>query len=153
MRCFQATRWLSAYIDGELDPRRRVALEAHLKNCEACSAELERFKEHWEALAEGDQVPPMPTDLWGQILASLDESKHLPWHRRYRTRLLQAACVATCIVLGFSGGALLSWEKPPADDAPDRISMGERMLVAEAFDVTALGLTEGKEGLLQCVPK
>jgi anti-sigma factor RsiW len=155
MRCYRARRWLSAYIDDEIDPRRREALEAHIAGCEACSAELRRLKEHWEALVEGDRAPPPPpSDLWGQILESLDGAERLPWHRQHRGRLLQAACVAACVVLGFSGGALLSWRQPSAVVATNAAAMGERMMVAEAFDDTAaFGLTEGKEGLLRCVPK
>jgi anti-sigma factor RsiW len=154
MRCYRARRWLSAYLDDELDPRRRASLDAHLAGCKACKAELERLKQQWDALVEGDRVPPVPADLWGQILTALDQAESLPWHRRYRARLLQAACVTACVVLGFTGGAILSWRQPPAvKSAPEIVSTGERTLVAEAFDVTAFGLAEGKEGLLRCVPK
>ena len=144
---------LSAYLDDELDPKRREMLEGHLERCKACSAELERFTDLWASLTEGAQVPSLPLNLWGQILLSLDEAERLPWHRRYRAQLLQAACVTACVFLGFAGGALLSWKQPPAGDAPNSVSLGEQMMVAEAFDVTAFGLSEGKEGLLRCVPK
>ena len=153
MRCYRARRWLSTYLDDELDPGWREALETHLDSCEACSAELELYKHHWASLAEGVQAPALPANLWGQILSSLDESERLPWHRRYRARLLQVACVTACVLLGFAGGAHLSWKQPPAVDASERVSMSERMMIAEAFDVTAFGLSEGKEGLLRCVPK
>jgi len=153
MRCCQARRFISAYLDGELDPRRRESLESHLASCEACSARLAKMREQWEALAEADQTPVLPTDLWPQVLAALDEAGRLPWHRRYRNRLLQAACVTACVALGLAGGALLSWRRPVAEAAPDSVSMGERMMVAEAFDTTVFGLNEGKEGLLRCVPK
>jgi hypothetical protein len=107
----------------------------------------------WEALAEADQQPAPPADLWFQILAALDEAERLPWPRRYRTRMVQAACVSACIVIGFAGGVLLSGGQPVAGAAADTVSRGERMMVAEAFDTAAFGLSEGKEGLLGCVPK
>lgn len=153
MRCYQARAWISAHLDEELDPRRREALKAHLAGCEACSAELGQFTEQWASLVQGAQAPPMPSNLWGQILSSLDQAERLPWHRRHRAQLLQAACVAACVLLSFTAGALLSWQQPSLKDAPQRASLGERVMVAEAFDVTAFGLDEGEEGLLRCVPK
>jgi anti-sigma factor RsiW len=139
MWCYRARRTLSPYLDGEVDPRRRASLESHLAGCEACSAELRRLREQHVALLERDRVPAPPEDLWGSVVAALDEAERLPWHRRHRTRLLQAACVAACVVLGFAGGALLSWERPVVETASDR---GERVMVAEAFDVAAFGLGE-----------
>ncbi|MBN1610719.1 MAG: zf-HC2 domain-containing protein [Polyangiaceae bacterium] len=153
MRCHPARRSFWAYLDGEVDPRRRESLEAHLARCEACSVELAKTRAQWEALAEADQTPVLPTDLWPRVLAALDQAERLPWHRQCRTRMVQAACVSACVASGFAGGALLSWEQPATEAAPDTVSTGERMMVAEAFDTAAFGLSEGREGLLRCVPK
>jgi anti-sigma factor RsiW len=153
MRCYRARRWLVSYLDGELEPRRREALEHHLSGCPACCAELARFEAHWETMADVDPAPPVPVGLWGEILTSLDEAERTPWFARHRARLLQAACVTACVFLGFSGGALLSWKHSPIAGAPDENAVTERLLVADAFDVTAFGMAEGKEGLLQCVPR
>jgi len=150
MRCHRARRLLSAYLDDESDARRRESLESHLAGCRACSSELAKLRAQWDALAEADQPPALPADLWPQVLVALDEAERLPWHRRYRGRLLQAACVTACVILGFCGGAILSWRIAPA---PSSVPVGERMLVAEAFDAPAFGLGEGKEDLLRCVPK
>jgi anti-sigma factor RsiW len=152
MRCHRVRRFFSTYLDGELDTRRRDSLEHHLASCKACSARLTEMKAEWESLIEADQTPVLPTDLWPQVLAALDQSERLPWHRRHRTQVLQAACVSACIALGFVGGALLSWGEPAVPAASD-FSMGERIMVAEAFDASAFGLSDGKEGLLRCVPK
>ena len=150
MRCHRARRLLSAYLDDEVDPRRRASLESHLAGCQACSAELAKLGAQWNALVEADQPPELPADLWPQVLAALDEAHRRPWHRRHRGRLLQAACVTVCVALGFAGGAILSWRVAPA---PNSVPMRERMLVAEAFDSAAFGLSQGKEGLFRCVPK
>jgi anti-sigma factor RsiW len=153
MWCHRARRYFSAYLDGEVDPRRRESLESHLAGCEECVAELAKMRAQWDALAEADQKPALPTDLWPQVLAALDETERLPWHQRYRTRMLQAACVSVCIALGFAGGALLSWGETPAEARPDTVAMDERMMVAEAFDTATFGLSEGNGGLLRCVPE
>lgn len=153
MRCYQARRLISAHLDDEVDPHLRAALQSHLAGCAICSAELARLREQWEALVECDPPPPLPADLWRQVMRAVDEAKRAPWHRRHRARLLQAACVAGSVVLGFSGGAMLSWKRPAGEAGSSNLSIGERMLVAEAFDANAFGLSEGKEGWLQCVPK
>lgn len=153
MRCYQARRLLSACLDGEVDPRRRAPLESHLASCEACAAELAEMSAQWDALAEAGQTPALPPDLWPRVLAELAETERLPWHQRYRTRFLQAACVSAFIVIGFIGGVLLPEGQPVAEGVPEIVPMGERMMVAEAFDAAAFGLSEREEGLLGCVPR
>lgn len=153
MRCQRARRLLSAYLDGEVDPRRRARLESHLAGCATCSAELARLRAQWDRLAEVEQVPEPPHELWPQVLVALDEAEGNPWHRRYRARLVQVVCVAGCVALGFAAGALLSWRRPPAGAALHDVSVAEQMMVAEAFDTAAFGLSKGKEGLLRCVPE
>lgn len=152
MRCHRAQRLLSAYLDDEIGPHRRAWLESHLAGCASCAAELSKLRAQWEALAEADQAPALPRDLWPRVLAALDTSGRRSWLRRHRTRLGQAACVAACVALGFAGGALLTWRRPAVGSA-DNIPPGEHMLVAEAFDNAAFGLGENKEGLLPCVPR
>jgi len=153
MWCHRARRLLSAYLDDEIGPRRRALLESHLAGCASCVAELAKLRAQCEVLAEADQAPALPPDLWPRVLAAADESGRRPWLRQHRTRLVQAACVAACALLGFAGGALVSWRTPAVDAASDKVSIGERMLVAETFDTAAFGLSEKKEGLLQCVPR
>ena len=153
MRCYQARRWLVSYLDGELAARRREALEHHLSRCPACSAELASLMALWETMAEVDAPPPLPVGLLGEILTSLDAAEATPWLTRYRARLLQAACVTACVCLGFFAGAFLSWRQAPRALGPKADALSERLLVAEAFDLSAFGISEGKEGLLQCAPR
>ena len=153
MRCYDAKKRLSAYLDGELDERRRVALEDHLRRCNRCAAELGRSREQWEELADIGPAPSIPPDLWGHVSQAVDEAKSLPWHRRHRVQLLRAGCVTACVALGFAFGALLSWRAPSKVNARPEISAPENLLVAEAFDKTGFGLDVEKEGLFRCAPK
>ena len=40
LRHLHATRWLSAYADGEMAGRRQAALERHMNECPDCTAVL-----------------------------------------------------------------------------------------------------------------
>jgi anti-sigma factor RsiW len=42
MKCEQGEELINAYLDGELNERRRSELEQHLRSCSACQEELER---------------------------------------------------------------------------------------------------------------
>jgi len=145
MRCFQAKRALSAYADGEIDDKRRTALEAHLAQCERCRRELAAIRAQWASLERAAPVPPLPPDLYRGIVDALDEAERLPWYRHHQVRLLQAACVAACAGFGFATGVIASWPEAVSWlDAPPR-RVPEKRLVAEAFDVTAFdrGLPHG----------
>ena len=140
MRCAKAKKCLSAYLDDELDAHRRKSLEDHLKRCDHCASDLAGLKKQWAGLSALDPSPSRPSDLWEQVSQALDEAEGLPWYRLRRVQIFRAACVTTCVALGFIGGALLSW--PSVDSLRPETSLSEKTLVAEAFDSTPFGLAE-----------
>ncbi len=153
MQCWKARRWLSPYLDGELDESRKTDLEAHLARCGNCRAELARLRGQWAGLAHAKPAPQVPPDLWNQVSRALDEWERLPWYRRREAHLLRAACVSVCVAVGFACGALLSWGGAATNDVSPADAVPERMVVAEAFDVRSFGFGEEMEGLFRCVPK
>jgi Putative zinc-finger len=62
------TDQLSDYLDGELDNRDTAALEAHLRECSACTAVLNDLK---RVVARAQTLEPRPpqADLWAGIAA------------------------------------------------------------------------------------
>jgi len=52
LSCRRAAVLLEAYADGDLSPRRRGQLEAHLATCSACSQELEHARRVRDTLRE-----------------------------------------------------------------------------------------------------
>jgi anti-sigma factor RsiW len=62
-------RWTdtrSDYLDGELSACERQELEAHLAECEECTATLEQLRRVVERTKALDDKPPA-TDLWSGI--------------------------------------------------------------------------------------
>jgi anti-sigma factor RsiW len=153
MRCQRARRRLSAYLDDELDRRQRADLEAHLEHCRSCTALVADRRDEWAALADMDPVPSMPADTWARVTSAVEEADRLPWYRQRQAQLIRAVCVTAAVVRGITGGVVLSGRKRAASAAHSEVSVRETMLVTEAFDATAFGLSEDEEGLLQCVPR
>ncbi|MBW8839368.1 MAG: zf-HC2 domain-containing protein [Gemmatimonadetes bacterium] len=95
---------LSEYVDGELDPATRAALEAHLVTCASCRAthdELQRVVDR----ARGIGYREPATDLWGAIETSI--TAHTPRAgRRLVTvswaRLAAAAAIVALLAGGFA---------------------------------------------------
>src|SRR5262249_2996287 len=60
MTCQQATELHSSYVDGELEPRDRTEIEAHLAECASCRARVESTRRLKHAIARlaGSEEPP-----------------------------------------------------------------------------------------------
>jgi anti-sigma factor RsiW len=65
---------LHAFVDGELDAANAVAIEAHLKACAGCAAELARLEKLHGALADQALRHRAPAGLRGRIDAALAEA-------------------------------------------------------------------------------
>jgi RNA polymerase sigma-70 factor, ECF subfamily len=73
LRCWRARRHVSAYLDGELDDRTRVAVEAHLHDCPTCPplyASLVGVRASLGGLRDPDTV--VEDAMAARIRASLD---------------------------------------------------------------------------------
>ncbi|MCG0278935.1 MAG: zf-HC2 domain-containing protein, partial [Thermanaeromonas sp.] len=73
MRCRQARKMLSPYIDDELSDAERAALEEHLNSCEACRSELEALKRISEGLKEIYQEVKAPPDFVDKVMKRIQE--------------------------------------------------------------------------------
>jgi anti-sigma factor RsiW len=72
MRCRKARIMISEYTDGTIAPRNAAALEEHLGTCADCRAVLADFRIIVQE-ARGLDTPPVPTEAWSRIRASLRE--------------------------------------------------------------------------------
>jgi anti-sigma factor RsiW len=72
LSCDLTERYVSGYLDGELDLVRTIEVEAHLKTCADCVRELERQQALREALRHSSLVYAAPAALRNRVQASLD---------------------------------------------------------------------------------
>jgi len=68
MNCEQYRELISARLDGEIENRELAALEAHLKQCETCTA-FSRQLDQLHALVVESQPTPMPDEVVETIMA------------------------------------------------------------------------------------
>jgi anti-sigma factor RsiW len=116
VNCHETQRWLTGYLDGELDLVNAVAVEEHLKTCARC-AQAHANQQALQAAIRGAKLyAPAPIALQQRIQTSLrqaDTSARAPWavRRRWYSVALALACVA---VLVWGLGRV--WVVPAADD-------------------------------------
>jgi anti-sigma factor RsiW len=99
------TENIVAYIEGDLDPAVRLALEEHLKDCHDCVSELQTQRVF---MCELDSVLASPFDLavpenFAEVVAVHAKSDM----RGMRDRAEHARALRFCIVLGLAAFALL----------------------------------------------
>src|SRR5689334_6058893 len=132
---------LDAYHDGELPPAERSDVEAHLRDCPSCAAELAAIRRVSGAFA--DMTPREPSHE--QLLQLARSVRAEPYDPRMLLRLFRGTAVAAAVLLAcaIAGAAYLSqrtraaaheamvldhvatWSRPAAI-ATDPVSDGRR---------------------------
>ena len=122
---------LSEYIDDELTPSERLALEAHLTSCRDCTEAIADLR---AVVARAQNLPGRPpaSDLWPQIESMLEPMLGprlgLPRMKRFSFTLPQliAASLALMVMSGggmwalLHGGRATSMPPVAANPLPDR---------------------------------
>jgi anti-sigma factor RsiW len=106
MDCPQAKALIDAYIDGELDLRSTLELDAHVKGCASCAREVQNHRTLRSAMLSGELSYPAPASLRRRILAATAapaSSRPSAW---LAPRPLALAVSFAAIVLIVSGDAL-----------------------------------------------
>ena len=95
---------LSEYLDDELSPRERQAVESHLRGCAECAAVLDDLTRVVERAQRLDRRPPR-ADLWDGIAARIETRGAAP--RRVSFTLPQLAAAAVVLIAASAG---IAWQ-------------------------------------------
>lgn len=141
------TERLSEYLDGDLDPADRVAIEAHLPGCRACAATLAELRSVVSRAKDLDEAGPA-TDLWPAIAARITvesgaaaeiatTQRVLPLRprREWHFSLPQLAAAAVTLMLLSGGAVWLAMQRSP-------LSGSAPIARIEARDPNAIGPDE-----------
>lgn len=99
MRCDETRELLSPYLDGELTPPQRMAVDAHLARCADCASELSDYQSLSDFAAR--MVDPLPpADLWERIDGARPAPRNSsgPPPTRRRRRLWQVAAAVVLLI-------------------------------------------------------
>ncbi len=77
MRCTTAKKWVSQYIDGDLDSKRRAQLQKHISTCAGCRKLLQDFQEI-VGHAQNIWGPASPSVTWDKIQVRLEANPAVP---------------------------------------------------------------------------
>jgi hypothetical protein len=105
VKCRKIQKRLSAWMDGELEPQVRSAVDAHLADCDQCRSRLAALQNAWDLagmLPEPDSAP----FLYTRIRARLESEKAVQWFAGIR-RILVPVSMAAMLALGFWLGSFL----------------------------------------------
>ena len=102
---------LSAYHDGELSPEDRARVDAHLRNCPVCAAELEQFARLTSVFAGFE-----PPSLTANALRRIGDEPPIWIQRGYLRFVESLAAVAAAILVAASGWMIYQ----PHDNTPAR---------------------------------
>lgn len=94
MNCRRARRMISAYIDGEISPAKRLILSEHLMACERCRRRMMELKEVSQAISS---LPfkPAPLRIWYGLSSMIRDRR-----RDFRIRVV--TIVAFTLLILFS---------------------------------------------------
>ena len=117
MRCEETRDLLSPYLDGELTPRQRMGIDAHLVECADCTAELNDWNSISDLTAKlVDPVPP--ADLWKRIdnenVTKPSHGRASPSVNRRASRKVWQVTVAALVLVAL--GLTFAFISRPDDD-------------------------------------
>ncbi len=123
VNCEQVWREVSNYLDGELEPDLRVAIEEHVRGCKQCAAVVDGTRNVIELYGD-ERILEVPLGFSQRLHRRLDEN--MPASRRGFLGWIVAAAAA-CLVFGtfevarssvFRGPQLRSEQAQPANGVP-----------------------------------
>ena len=130
---------LAAYHDGELDPPVRAQVEEHLRQCDACAAELSRIRAAAEPLRAMRDVTPSP-EQFSRFRAAVEEAADDG--RTMRMAQSLAVMAASILIVGLAWLRVLS---PTPTNVPTPPTVAARD--AEPWEKVAVTLRPDPDAL------
>lgn len=108
MRCSRAHKLISLYIDGELVTRDKEAFESHLKECRACSRELEETIKLHHLLAHTERFKA-PYSFSAKVMANItaDKAREFPLIPLF-TKFAEVIVLLVILFSGIISGGFLA---------------------------------------------
>ena len=117
--CRLYQKQLSSYLDGELEATRSARVEAHLRTCPHCRAELDALSGIGHRIRAASRGVRVSTDFDQRVLHSVGywQVTGRPVQQRTLTKPLLAVAIALLAVLGLIW-SYLTESAPPMEPVP-----------------------------------
>ena len=110
MDCKRCAEDLTAYLDGELSPRRSAEIRAHLDACNNCSKEMQDLADSVSFIGSRTKEVSLKPEIWNNIRAQLSTLEGVQpsgfsqfWLWRWPKVTATALATASVLALGFWG--------------------------------------------------
>jgi Putative zinc-finger len=123
VNCEHVWREVSNYLDGEVDPELRAAMEAHFKECKHCTAVLDGTRNVVELYGD-ERMFELPAGFSHRLQRRLAEQSSSSGFQNIRALWIMAVAAAALIVGGVALGNIVFWQpdtKSPLAQSPHGI--------------------------------
>ncbi|MFZ5974920.1 MAG: anti-sigma factor family protein [Bacillota bacterium] len=96
--CNQCTERIDEYFDGMLDADTQARFEAHVKNCEACAAQLEARRMLMDEMKRFRTQYEPPADFHARWVQAVQRERLKSKRMRFRTAMASAAAVMVLLL-------------------------------------------------------
>jgi anti-sigma factor RsiW len=108
MRCSRAGKYLSSYIDGELQAHKRVLLESHLVGCSKCARKVEELTGVHSLFVEAERFSA-PRGFSTKVMKKVSTHPSRDFSLTpFFVRFAEVAAVLATITLGIMSGSILT---------------------------------------------
>jgi uncharacterized protein len=114
MNCRDATRFMDAYSDGELDLASAMTLEGHLNECQRCRAIERNLRALRRAVQAHTELARAPARLRGQLAARFDRPDFPVPRAPRRAWIAGVFALGAAALLGWTMALNLSLKPTPA---------------------------------------
>lgn len=150
MKCRSVQKKLSAYQDGELEPKEQERVRSHLLNCRACRNQFAELERVWQTLGGVEEIHPDPW-FYRQVVGKIKEphERGLLPNLQWVFQISRTPAIASIILIigllagSYLGSILARCDLFPFQSSPVSDSQGVLTSV-KAFDPAPPGtLAEG----------
>ena len=139
-QCERAQTALADYVEGSLRGRARARVEAHLRDCADCRAEVAALERTGELLKDARAIPA-PSRVWGSIEAEIAGKQSLPTIRSLRVLWRGAVVVAALATALIAGWMVRPQEAPIAAPTVQQAEIDEEFQSTLEGHLSAIWVT------------
>jgi anti-sigma factor RsiW len=142
MKCQAVRTMFSEYVDQELTPGQKEAVDLHTRDCPACREELAEQLALHGLFAAAERIPA-PFGFSTRVMANLETEKEGSWARLFARpfflRVMEVAFALIVVIIGLVSGNLITAHQPPSDLTSTEVRRSFALDVFEAAPSGSLG--------------